>query len=288
MEAVHAEGEADGGKAAAEAAEQLVVAAAAADGGTEGGVVDVEHGAGVVADVAHQAEVEDQPRGDLGLEQLVQAAQPGDGRLGLVGGVGEHLGAATALGDLRQQLGGLAGDAGLVRAPRRARRSPAGRAPRAGPGGSSGHSEALHQGREQGRVAEPHAVVLQPGGVEGVAEDRERLGGALGSGGADQLDAGLQQLAGLAALGADAAVAVGEVAEAQRGLAGAVAGGDHAGDRDGHVRAQDEHGARSRRRRDRWAGLRPCRRGRGRTRTRGRGCRSRRSGGARRRPGGCP
>ncbi len=59
VQAVDAEREADRGQAAAEAAEQLVVASAAADRGAEGGVVDLEHGAGVVADVAHEAEVED-------------------------------------------------------------------------------------------------------------------------------------------------------------------------------------------------------------------------------------
>src|SRR5664280_1856082 len=60
---------------------------------------------------------------------------------------------------------------------------------------------------------------------------------------ADQLDPCLQQLARLPALGAHAAVAVDEVAEAQGRLAGCIAGGDHARDRHGHVRAQHQHGA---------------------------------------------
>ena len=64
-----------------------------------------------------------------------------------------------------------------------------------------------------------------------------------GRGRADQLDARLQQLARLPALRAHAAVAVREVAEAQRRLARGVAGGDDARDRHGHVRAQHEHGA---------------------------------------------
>ena len=182
MQPVHPEREADGGEAAPEAAEQLVVAPAAADRGAEGGVVDVEHGAGVVADVAHQAEVEDQPRGDLGLEQLVQAAQPGDGRLGLLGGVGEDLGAAAALGDLDQQLGGLAGDAGPFEGllePDEVPQDERLEQPAGGP--RSGTPEARHQGGEQRGVPDAHAVVLQPGGVEGVAQHRERLGGALGS-----------------------------------------------------------------------------------------------------------
>ena len=75
-----------------------------------------------------------------------------------------------------------------------------------------------------------------------MAEHGERLGGALGGGRADQLDPGLEQLAGLAARGRDAAIAVGEVAEAERRLGGGIAARDHAGDRHGHVRAQDQDG----------------------------------------------
>ena len=81
VQAVDAEREADGRQAPAEAAQQVVVAPAAADRGAERGVVDVEHGARVVADVAHQAEVEDDPLGDRRLEQLVDLAQAGDGLL---------------------------------------------------------------------------------------------------------------------------------------------------------------------------------------------------------------
>ena len=87
--------------------------------------------------------------------------------------------------------------------------------PRAG----VGHLEAGHQRGKQRGVAQADAVVLQAGRIERVAEHRERLGGALRRGRADQLDSRLQQLAWLAALRADAAVAVGEIAEAQRRLA---------------------------------------------------------------------
>ena len=67
-----------------------------------------------------------------------------------------------------------------------------------------------------------------------------RLGRPLGRGGADQLDPGLQELARLAALRANPAVAVGVVGEAQRQLRGGVAGADDARDRDRHVRAQHQ------------------------------------------------
>jgi hypothetical protein len=79
---------------------------------------------------------------------------------------------------------------------------------------------------EQARYGEVYTPALEYGGTF------ER---------ADQLDAGLEQLARVAPLRPDATVGVLEVAEAQRQLGGGVAGGDEAGDRNGGVRAQDEH-----------------------------------------------
>ncbi len=107
VQAIDAQREADGGQAAPEAPEQLVVAPAAADRGAELGVVHVEHGARVVADVAHEAEVEDDALGDVGLEQLVDLAQAGDSLGDRAHPVGEHLGPAATLGHVEQQLGGL-------------------------------------------------------------------------------------------------------------------------------------------------------------------------------------
>jgi hypothetical protein len=89
-------------------------------------------------------------------------------------------------------------------------------------------------------VAEAHSVALQADSIEGVAEDRERLGRPGGAGGAHELDAGLQELAHLPAVGRDAPVGVGDVAEAQRRLGGLIAGGDDARDRDRHVCAQGQ------------------------------------------------
>ena len=76
----------------------------------------------------------------------------------------------------------------------------------------------LEQRRVERRIADPDAEVLQAGGLERVAEDGEHLGGAAGRGGADQLDAGLQELARLAALRPDPAIGVGDIGEAERRL----------------------------------------------------------------------
>ena len=93
--------EADRRQAAPEAAEQLVVAPAAADRRAERGVVDLEYGARVVADVAHQPEIEDHARGDARLEQLVHSAHAGDSLGGRLRRVRQHLRAAAALGHAR-------------------------------------------------------------------------------------------------------------------------------------------------------------------------------------------
>src|SRR6202012_3329338 len=73
-EALDVEREPDRRQRTAERLKQLVVAAAGADRHPEGGVVDLEHRAGVVADVADQAEVEDHARRDLGSDEAVDLA----------------------------------------------------------------------------------------------------------------------------------------------------------------------------------------------------------------------
>ena len=55
------------------------------------------------------------------------------------------------------------------------------------------------QRRVQGGVAEADAVAIEPDGVEGVAQNRQRLGGPLRRRRADQFDPRLQELAHLAA-----------------------------------------------------------------------------------------
>ena len=61
-------------------------------------------------------------------------------------------------------------------------------------------AEAAQQRRIERGVAEPDAVALQADGVQRVAQHGQRLGGARGAGRADELDAGLQELAHLAAV----------------------------------------------------------------------------------------
>ena len=107
--------------------------------------------------------------------------------------------------------------------------------------GVAGDAVRVEQRRVERGVAEPDPVALEARGVERAAEHGERLGGAGVLGHADELDPRLEHLAVLAARRADGAVGVGDVAEAQRQLGGRVAGGDHARDRDRHVRAQHEH-----------------------------------------------
>ena len=102
-------------------------------------------------------------------------------------------------------------------------------------------AEGAQQRGVQRGVAEADAVAAQAGRVERVAEYGQRLGGAVGGGRADELDAGLQELAHLAAVRAHAAVGVSEVAELQRRLGGRIARRDEPRDRHGHVRAQREH-----------------------------------------------
>ena len=171
----------------------------------------------------------------------MDAAQARDRCVGQRGHIDEHLRPATALGDRQQQLGRLIGQSRLGQGAFQADEVAQHKRLQQAATGRLGHLRAGHQRREQRRVAQADPVILQAGRVERVAEHRERLHGALGSGRADQLDARLQQLARLPALGAHAAVAVGEVAEAQWRLARRVARGGHAGDRHGHVRAQHEH-----------------------------------------------
>ena len=99
---------------------------------------------------------------------------------------------------------------------------------------------AQQRGIERG-VAEADPIALQADGVQRVAQHGQRLGRPRGPGGADELDAGLQELAHLAAVRRDLPVGVGDVAEAQRRLGRLVARGHDARDRHGHVRAQGQH-----------------------------------------------
>ena len=103
VEVVDAQREADGGQRAAEAPEQVVVAAAAAERRAEPGVVHLEHRARVVAEVAREAEIDDEPPRDLGREPLVEAQQAVGRVADRVAELLEHLGAAAQARDAQQQ-----------------------------------------------------------------------------------------------------------------------------------------------------------------------------------------
>ena len=111
---------------AAEAAEQLVVAAAAADRHAVRGVVDLEHRAGVVAEAAHEPEVEDDPLGDARRQQRVHGAHPVAASLERAREALEHLRAAADLRHAQEQLGSPS-----VEPERRAPRAPRRRSRRA-------------------------------------------------------------------------------------------------------------------------------------------------------------
>ena len=98
VEALDVEREADRGQRPPERAEQLVVAAAAADRHPVGGVVDLEHRARVVAEVAHQAEIEDHARGHAPATAGVDLSHTADCVVQPAGEPVEHLGAAARAG----------------------------------------------------------------------------------------------------------------------------------------------------------------------------------------------
>ncbi len=89
-------------------------------------------------------------------------------------------------------------------------------------------------------VAEADHRAPETGGVECRLQDLDYLRRPFRRRGADQLDAGLGELAHLTTLRAHGAEGVGQVAETQRHLGTGEATHDEPGDRDRHVRAQRE------------------------------------------------
>jgi hypothetical protein len=83
-------------------------------------------------------------------------------------------------------------------------------------------------------------VAAEAGPLERPDHERDHLRVAFGRGRSDQLDPNLEELARLPASALRRAVGVGEVAQPERGLGLAPARPHHAGDRDRHVRAQDQ------------------------------------------------
>ena len=111
MKALDVEREPDRGQRPAERPEQLVIPTAGADRHPVGGIVDLEHGAGVIAEAAHQAEIEDHPRRHLRRQQRVNVSHPTERIVHPAGESVEHLRSTAGTRQSQQQLGVRAGEA---------------------------------------------------------------------------------------------------------------------------------------------------------------------------------
>ena len=194
--------------------QQVVVASAAAQRCAERQVVDLEDRAGVIAQAPRRPKSKITREADSAGSSACTAACRRRRRPAL-GGLGTSTPPRAA-----------AGRAGAAPPPRRADRTGRARAPaprsRVWPArGGCARALALHRiGVEergiQRRVSQPHAVVVQPGRVQRRAEHAQGLRGALRRRKAhNQLPPPEKELAGLAALGAHAAIGVSEIGEAQ-------------------------------------------------------------------------
>src|SRR5579875_2287309 len=105
VEPLDVEGEADSRQRPAEVTEQIVVAPAAAHGHPVGRVVDLEDGAGVVAEAVDQPEVEDDPLRGARAEQAEQRAHTRPGLLQRPIQAIEHVRTAAHARHAEQQLG---------------------------------------------------------------------------------------------------------------------------------------------------------------------------------------
>ena len=171
--------EADGGQRSAELTQQLVVASADPDGIAVGRVVDLEHRAGVVAEAADQAEVEDDPAGHLGrLAGRVRRAsrwrraRAGRERL-------QDLGAPRRLRDGEQERGVLGWQAERVDLVLQADEIAVGQLGQDPLAAFGVDAEAVEQRRSRARRRPGRPVGLEARRVEGVAEDGQDLRRAL-------------------------------------------------------------------------------------------------------------
>ena len=160
MQLVDVERKADRRQRAPEAPQQLVIAPATADRRAKRGVVDLEHSARVVADVADQPEVEDHACGDIGLEQPVHVTQSHHSPIRLLRCVGKHLRATTSLRHVEQQLSRLSLQPGLVQTPAELDEIAAHECLQQAVPHWLAHPQAGHQRGKQRGVAHTHAIVL--------------------------------------------------------------------------------------------------------------------------------
>ena len=228
VDALEVEREARRGQRAAEAAHELVVAAAAAEDVAERRVVDLEDRAGVVAEVAQQAEVEPDPVGDAAGAQRLEGLAASRAVARSVASPPSPRARSSTSGPPRSS--GTAISISRSPAPSVERRRPRPRA-RRGRG-------VARQSRIAARARSPDPELARAAGGRGRRRRARSPRGSSpaassaaaststtsavpsGRGRADQLDPGLGELAHLAALGADRAVGAGEVAEPERRLGG--------------------------------------------------------------------
>ena len=194
VDPLQVEAEARGRHGSAEAADQVVVAAAAAEDVAQRGVVDLDDRAGVVAQVAQQAEVELDPIRDAALDQqVVGRLQPLrralDGGPAELAGLLEHLRPAPQAGQAQQRLAAVGVEAldrvHLHLQPHQVVLAEAVEHPAAG---LTLDPELGQQLAVEVGVAEAEHGAVQPDGVERGGEDLEHLGRALRRRRAEQLD----------------------------------------------------------------------------------------------------
>ena len=267
------------GSGAPEAPEQVVVASAAADGDAERRVVDLEHRARVVAEVAHQAEVEDHALGDRGL-----AAARARRACRRALGPGPSLGSSTSVpprscGHAQEQRGLLGAEAGrgdLALQPHEVARDELVRGSRARVLGAR-RARPAARGTARRRRA-PRGSRCSPAASSARQRTAERLGRALGRG---RRRSARCPPGGTRAPGRAAGARRGRRARSSRSAAAAptsrVAGGHDARDRDRHVRAQHQHVAVLVEQAVGGPAAASVARARAPTRTRARACRPRRS-----------
>ena len=159
-------------------AQQLVVAAAAAERHAVGGVIDLKQRPGVVAEAAHQPQVEDDPLGHLGRQQAVDLAHAAERVVQRPLQPLQHLGAAAGVREAQQQVGVGLGQAQRADLPLDADEVAGGQLGEDQVAALGVHLEGLEQRRVQRGVAEPDAVAVQAGGVQRRAQHAEHLGGA--------------------------------------------------------------------------------------------------------------
>ena len=181
--------------------DQLVVAPAAAQREAHGRVVDLVHRARVVAEVAHQAQVQDHAVGHAPVGQRLVAAWPAPPPSAAAASAARSSTSGPPRSSGRRVSGRRAASDRPSRSTRISSptRSRARQRARAGAAVRSGTSSERSMSRYSAPSPRPMPVAGQPRSVQRGQQERDHLGLALGARHADQLGARLEELALLAA-----------------------------------------------------------------------------------------